>query len=288
VGSGTLTSATFSGGLISVATPTTTPAFTVAGTSGGIPYFSSGSTWASSGTLAANGVVLGGGPGSAPTVTPADSTTTHALFSTAGAPAFRAITSGDIPTLNQNTTGTAANVTGTVAVANGGTGTSTALTGLVRGSATAMTAAELSGDVTTNGSNAVTIDANYKTRTISVTDLAPVVGDSGLILVVDPATAIHLTRVFCATRGTSATASVNLDKRTEGAMGTDVAHLLGAGPTDLSVTTAGANTTTWNAANCGNTSSCPIAAHVPVVLMITALANTPTALTCSVDFTVDQ
>jgi hypothetical protein len=33
-----------------------------------------------------------------------------------------AIQAGDIPTLNQNTTGTAANVTGTVAVANGGTG----------------------------------------------------------------------------------------------------------------------------------------------------------------------
>lgn len=40
------------------------------------------------------------------------------------------------PTLNQNTTGTAANVTGTVAVANGGTGTTT-LTGLVVGNGTA-------------------------------------------------------------------------------------------------------------------------------------------------------
>ena len=35
------------------------------------------------------------------------------------------LTSGDVPTLNQNTTGTAANVTGIVAVANGGTGTAT-------------------------------------------------------------------------------------------------------------------------------------------------------------------
>jgi hypothetical protein len=34
-----------------------------------------------------------------------------------------AIQAADVPTLNQNTTGTAANVTGTVAVANGGTGT---------------------------------------------------------------------------------------------------------------------------------------------------------------------
>jgi hypothetical protein len=39
-----------------------------------------------------------------------------------GAPTFRAIVAQDIPTLNQNTTGTASNVTGTVAVSNGGTG----------------------------------------------------------------------------------------------------------------------------------------------------------------------
>jgi hypothetical protein len=44
---------------------------------------------------------------------------------TAGVPTFRAIVGADIPTLNQNTTGTANNVTGIVAVANGGTGTAT-------------------------------------------------------------------------------------------------------------------------------------------------------------------
>lgn len=43
----------------------------------------------------------------------------------AGAPTFRAIVAADIPTLNQNTTGTAANVTGVVAIANGGTGQTT-------------------------------------------------------------------------------------------------------------------------------------------------------------------
>ena len=44
----------------------------------------------------------------------------------AGTPTFRAIVAADIPTLNQNTTGTASNVTGTVAIANGGTGQTTA------------------------------------------------------------------------------------------------------------------------------------------------------------------
>jgi hypothetical protein len=43
----------------------------------------------------------------------------------AGVPTFRAIVAADIPTLNQNTTGTASNVTGTVAIANGGTGQTT-------------------------------------------------------------------------------------------------------------------------------------------------------------------
>jgi len=44
----------------------------------------------------------------------------------AGTPTFRAIVAADVPTLNQNTTGTASNVTGTVAIANGGTGQTTA------------------------------------------------------------------------------------------------------------------------------------------------------------------
>lgn len=68
-GSGTVTSVSWTGGIVSVATPMTTPAFTIAGTSGGIPYFSSGTTWASSGALAANAIVIGGGAGLAPSTT---------------------------------------------------------------------------------------------------------------------------------------------------------------------------------------------------------------------------
>lgn len=45
---------------------------------------------------------------------------------TNGQPTFRALVAADIPTLNQNTTGTASNVTGTIAIANGGTGQTTA------------------------------------------------------------------------------------------------------------------------------------------------------------------
>ena len=69
---GTVTSVgqTFTGGLVSVAgSPISTSgtlALTVAGTSGGIVYFSSSSTWASSAALASNALVVGGGAGSAP------------------------------------------------------------------------------------------------------------------------------------------------------------------------------------------------------------------------------
>ena len=44
-----------------------------------------------------------------------------------GPPSFRALSAVDVPTLNQDTTGTASNVTGTVAIANGGTGETTSL-----------------------------------------------------------------------------------------------------------------------------------------------------------------
>lgn len=60
----------------------------------------------------------------------------------AGVPTFRAVVAADIPTLNQNTTGTASNVTGVVAIANGGTGTATANANVVfAGPATGAAAA---------------------------------------------------------------------------------------------------------------------------------------------------
>lgn len=65
-GLGTVTTVGWTGGIVSIANATTTPAFTIAGTSGGIPYFSSGSTWATSAALAAGSVVIGGGAGVAP------------------------------------------------------------------------------------------------------------------------------------------------------------------------------------------------------------------------------
>ena len=66
-----------------------------------------------------------------------------------GTPTFRAIVAADVPTLNQNTTGTAANVTGTVAIANGGTGQTTAAAAI-----TALAGTQTSGYyLRSNGTN---------------------------------------------------------------------------------------------------------------------------------------
>lgn len=110
-GPGTVTSVSFTGGLISVATATTTPAFTVAGTSGGIPYFSTASTWASSAALTAHGVLIGEGAGASPVATAAG-TAGQVLTSNGPAadPTFQTITG-----------------TGTVTVVGAGSLTNTAL-----------------------------------------------------------------------------------------------------------------------------------------------------------------
>ncbi len=64
---------------------------------------------------------------------------------------------------------------GTLGVAAGGTASTTFTAGLVRGSGTsALTGAELSGDATTSGSNAVTLASKYKVRSCEI-----VVGDPG-------------------------------------------------------------------------------------------------------------
>jgi hypothetical protein len=129
---GTVTSVTFTGGLITVATNTTTPAFTVAGTSGGIPYFSSGTTWASSAALAANALVIGGGAGITPATLASTGTTTTVLHGNAsGAPTFGAVS-------------LTADVSGTLPIANGGTNLTTYTTGDILYSSAANTLSKLS------------------------------------------------------------------------------------------------------------------------------------------------
>jgi hypothetical protein len=87
----------------------------------------------------------------------------------AGVPTFRAIVAADIPTLNQNTTGTASNVTGTVAIANGGTGQTTATAAF---NALAPTQTSNSGKyLTTNGSTTswATVSATGTVTSVAAT-----------------------------------------------------------------------------------------------------------------------
>jgi hypothetical protein len=89
------------------------------------------------------------------------------------------------PTFNQNTTGTAANVTGTVAVANGGTGQTTYTDGqILIGNSTGNTLTKTTltagtGISISNGSGAITIAATNSGTVTSVTGTSPVVSSGG-------------------------------------------------------------------------------------------------------------
>jgi hypothetical protein len=86
----------------------------------------------------------------------------------AGVPTFRNIVAADVPTLNQNTTGTAANVTGTVAVANGGTGATTAPT-----ARTNLGATTVGGNIfTLTNPSAITFPRFNADNTVSALDAA--------------------------------------------------------------------------------------------------------------------
>ena len=130
---GTVTSVaqSFTGGLISVAgSPITTSgtlALTVAGTSGGIPYFSSASTWATSAALAAGALVQGGGAGVSPsTITTGTGVVTALGVNTGTAGAF--VVNGGA--LGTPSSGTVTNLTGTASInINGTVGATTANTG---------------------------------------------------------------------------------------------------------------------------------------------------------------
>jgi len=155
---GTVTSVaqTFTGGLISVSgSPITTSgtlALTVAGTSGGVPYFSSSSTWATSAALAANALVIGGGAGAAPATTTTGTGVVTALGVNVGSAGAFVVNGGALGTPSSGTvtnlTGTASiNINGTVGATTPAAGTFT--TGTINTSLTMADAANIVLNTTT-------------------------------------------------------------------------------------------------------------------------------------------
>lgn len=98
-----------------------------AGTSGGIPYFSSTSAMTSSALLAANAIVLGGGAGAAPATTTTGTGVVTALGVNTGTAGAFVVNGGALGTPSS---GTVTNLTGTASInINGTVGATTANTG---------------------------------------------------------------------------------------------------------------------------------------------------------------
>lgn len=138
----------------------------ISGTSGGIPYFSSTATIASSAALTANRIVLGGGAGATPTVTASLGTTTTLLHgNAAGAPTFGQVATGDIA---NNAVGNAQFRTGIARSVVGVTGNATTNVADIQGTANQALVVNAAGTalafgtvgVAGGGTGAVTFTAN--------------------------------------------------------------------------------------------------------------------------------
>lgn len=179
-GSGTVTSVGFTGGIVSVATPTSTPAFTVAGTSGGVVYFSSASTWASSALLAANSIMIGGGAGVAPLTTTTGTGVLTALGVNVGSAGAFVTFNGALGTPSS---GTVTNLTGTASInINGTVGATTPTTGVFTTLVANATTSLLLG---TSGSAVGNI--GFRNATSGTITLAPVAGALGTVTLTLPA-----------------------------------------------------------------------------------------------------
>jgi len=216
-GSGSVTSVSFTGGIVTVATPTTTPALTVAGTSGGIPYFSSASAWASSAALAAGALVLGGGAGATPATTATGTGVVTALGVNTGTAGAFVVNGGALGTPSS---GTVTNLTGTASInINGTVGATTAADGkfTTLSSSSAYTPNQTAGIVGTTTNNSAQagsfgeyVDSSVTTATVAtsrtnVTTISLTAGDWDVSAVVETTNGGVNAYIACSISQTSAT-----------------------------------------------------------------------------------
>src|SRR5208337_3605752 len=179
-------------------------------------------------TPVTTGLKLPTGAGAAPTV--------------AGNIAFDS-TANDLSWGNGSTTNHAINITGAAPAAG---------VSHFAGSTYQPTSSAVVGADMTNGTvTATQLSTPQSTRTACATDIGVAAGDDGVIVVVNPATAIHLTRFSCGSLGGTSVASNLLES---GAGGTSL--LAAQTCTNGDVNTV--NTTTWanGSSQCGGTTSC--------------------------------
>jgi len=150
--------------------------------------------------------------------------------------------SGTVPTWNQNTTGTAANVTGIVAVANGGTGATT-LTGVLKGNGASAFTAATSGTDFSAGTSALTTGILKSTTTTGALTIA-VAADFPTLNQNTTGTAAGLSSILTiASGGTNSSATPTAGGA---GYGTGTAHAYtAAGTVGQVLTSQGASAPTW-------------------------------------------
>jgi hypothetical protein len=114
------------------------------------------------------------------------------------APSWGTIAAADVPTLNQNTTGTASNVTGIVAIANGGTGQSSASAGFNALSPITSTGDLIIGNGTNSGTRLPIGANNYVLTSNGTTATWAVATGSGATITNDTTTATNVYPTFAA------------------------------------------------------------------------------------------